>query len=60
MNDEKTCEWNEDLDGVWFSNCAQSFYFDTSGPFENGFKFCPFCGLKMSIVRFKEVECDAS
>lgn len=41
------CEWIVDDDGeytVWESACGKSFEFETDGPYENDFKFCPYCG----------------
>ena len=36
-----TCLWVPDEDGVWTSECNNKFFFETDGPHENGFKFCP-------------------
>jgi len=39
-----TCGWTEDDAGVWQSACENSFEFNTAGPVENGFEYCPYCG----------------
>lgn len=41
---ETTCFWKPDEDGVFHTDCGKSFFFDTAGPRENGFQFCPYCG----------------
>ena len=45
-----TCLWVPDEDGVWTSECNNKFFFDTDGPHENGFKFCPYCGKPLEAV----------
>ena len=42
------CQWTEDADGVWESACGEMFIFETDGPRENGFLFCPYCGRKLT------------
>lgn len=55
--DEETCKWTEDEDGVWHTDCGNSFEFSAHGPEENGIKFCMYCGRKVtSYVRC--VNCD--
>ena len=41
------CQWTEDADGVWETACGEMFLFETDGPLENGFLFCPYCGRKL-------------
>lgn len=38
------CRWASDEDGTWFSGCGEAFVFESQGPRENGFRFCPYCG----------------
>ena len=45
-----TCLWVPDKDGIWTSECNHKFFFDTDGPHENGFKFCPYCGKPLEAV----------
>lgn len=48
----KKCEWKEvDSGDYWDTSCDQSFCFEVDGPKENGFKFCPYCGLKLKAVK---------
>lgn len=45
----KQCEWSEEPDeGLWNSDCGNSFLFNDDGPIANGFKFCPYCGLALA------------
>lgn len=46
----RCCAWVVDDDGLWRSSCENVFFFDTDGPHENGFKFCPYCGKGMDAV----------
>lgn len=39
-----TCEWEEDMDSVWETECGKMFQFIAATPAENEFEFCPFCG----------------
>lgn len=47
---DKSCVWEIDQDDsgeFWKPGCDDSgvkdFYFSDGGPFENNFKFCPYC-----------------
>ena len=44
MNEQKTCTWIPDGDGVYEAECGEGFVFECDGPKENHFKFCCFCG----------------
>ena len=47
------CEWTEDDDGDWTTDCGQMFAFLTEhGPAENGMKFCCYCGKPLVDVRY--------
>jgi hypothetical protein len=39
------CGWYEDSDHFWGTSCGSAFEFNEGGPDENGFTFCPYCGL---------------
>lgn len=45
------CNWTEDEDGYWFSDCKHCFDFTLDGPIGNVFKFCPYCGEKLTEVK---------
>ena len=44
MTDFDACEWKQDDDGVYNTDCDHRFEFTAEGPRENGFLFCPYCG----------------
>lgn len=47
MND--TCEWSfDEYSGCWDTSCEQSFYLDDGTPEENSFRFCPYCGSRLT------------
>ena len=43
-----TCTWTQNEDGVYETNCDNMFVFNDGGPVENGFCYCPYCGLELS------------
>ena len=48
------CEWREDDDGNWWTECDRAFTFYVSGPHGNGFGFCPYCGKPIAAKVFSE------
>lgn len=46
------CLWAEDEGGVYTTACDHAFEFIDAGPRENGFGFCPYCGLKLEEVKY--------
>ena len=46
---DDSCHWQEDADGIWQTDCGNAFEFTADGPTENEFRFCPYCGGKISI-----------
>ena len=56
MND-KTCEWIENDDGVWVTECDELFEFTDGGPKENWFNFCPYCGNKLNPNQYNDENC---
>lgn len=45
---DDSCQWKEDGDGIWNTGCGHLFEFTADGPTENNFRFCPYCGGKIS------------
>ena len=41
------CIWTQNEDGVYETNCDNMFVFNDGGPVENGFRYCPYCGLEL-------------
>ena len=45
------CKWREnESDMCWDSDCSEKFVFNSDGPKENGFEFCPYCGRVIEQV----------
>ena len=46
------CLWTPqdgEADDYWDTACSNSFMFDSDGPSDNRFVFCPFCGRPIKI-----------
>jgi hypothetical protein len=48
------CGWTEDADGIWESDCGESWQFTDGGPHENNCAFCHKCGKSLDIVAYVE------
>ncbi len=48
------CNWAEDEDGNWFTDCGDGFTFIDGTPDENHMKFCCYCGKPLTVSRYKE------
>ena len=44
------CIWSTDSDGIWLGDCGVTWQFFDDGPDENGLKYCPSCGKKISVI----------
>ena len=46
VNDVSECKWSQDEDGIFHTNCGNSFIFSEPDftPENNGFKNCCYCG----------------
>lgn len=38
------CNWTEDADGNWDTECGEKFCFISGGPRTNNMQFCCYCG----------------
>lgn len=38
------CKWEEDIDGVWWTECGDAFFLEVGYPKENHYNYCPSCG----------------
>lgn len=48
------CTWTYDQDdegAFWETACGEGFCFAESGPEENGFRFCCYCGGELKPIR---------
>lgn len=65
----ESCEWEVDRNeefSIWNTACGNTFQFETGGPIENGFAYCPYCGCALtqraadaSPAGFEDEEFDA-
>jgi len=46
------CDWQQEEDGQWETDCRKIFEFTVGGPSDNGFKFCPYCGKLLTWTPF--------
>lgn len=47
------CNWKQDEDGVWETECGESFELNEGSPHDNGFRFCMYCGMPL-VEKFFE------
>jgi hypothetical protein len=47
----ETCNWIEDDDGVWGTECGNFFDLGDGTPHENGMHWCPYCGLSLQETK---------
>lgn len=47
----ENCEWHleDDEAGAWESACGELWCFEDGDPEDNGMKFCPFCGKRLTM-----------
>lgn len=49
------CTWRVDAGGVWNTDgCGNTFASDDTGPLDENFLFCPFCGDPLRIKRVRD------
>lgn len=49
------CEWREDADGIWWSECGHGFMFSDAGlPSDHEFKFCAYCSRPLAEAEYTE------
>ena len=39
-----SCVWQQDADGNWNTSCDNLHVFINGTPFQNNYRFCPYCG----------------
>lgn len=44
------CTWSSDSEGLWLGGCGVTWVLFDNGPNENGLKYCPSCGKKVSVI----------
>lgn len=48
-----TCDWKEDEEGNWHTDCDNIFVLTNGGPQANGMEFCCYCGERLKEVLFE-------
>ena len=56
MNNKTTCNWSEDEDGYWETECGDMHCFLDGGPTENKYQFCPYCRGEIIENKFTQTE----
>jgi len=54
----ETCNWVQDWDGNWETQCTRTFCFDGGDPEEHGYNFCPTCGKIIILEPYHYLEDD--
>ena len=52
------CDWEENENGYWDSDCGNAFGFTDGSPIYQGFKYCPYCGKLLTETPY--IECEDS
>lgn len=48
------CNWTEDWEGNWNTECGEMFVFIDGGPEENRIRFCCYCGKPIVVQKYVE------
>ena len=48
------CEWKQDKNGVWETDCGNMFEIIDGTPSDNDLKFCPYCGKNLIQIEKNE------
>lgn len=51
-----SCHWHYDDNGCWKGSCGIEWYFEDSGPEDNGVNYCPNCGKPCVVEEDGEAE----
>ncbi len=52
--EQEGCEWAEDSDGIWHTDCGNAFTYDSGTPEENSTKFCQYCGATCAFTHYRD------
>ena len=53
LSGQYVCEWKADEDGIQQTQCGNAFEFCADSAMENGFKFCPYCGNRITGISYE-------
>jgi uncharacterized protein YbaR (Trm112 family) len=48
----KPCEWHEDEESIYQTQCRRWFQFTEGDPQDNDFVYCPFCGQPLVVWKY--------
>ena len=48
------CDWTQDWEGHWDTECGERFIFFDGGPDNNDFVYCPYCGDRIMEHPYSE------
>jgi len=48
------CEWRQDIEGIWDTECGGRFEIMEGTPYENQMSYCPYCGKSLREVPYTE------
>ena len=51
-----TCIWEQDENGNWFTICGEVFVLEEGTPFENGMRYCCYCGKQLKDVPYTRIQ----
>jgi hypothetical protein len=51
-----SCDWEENKDGWWNTDCGNAFEFTHGSPIYNGFRCCPYCGKTLTETPYSDDE----
>ena len=51
-----SCDWEENEDGWWNTDCGNAFEFTDGSPIYNEFKCCPYCGKTLTETPYSEYD----
>ena len=54
MSEIRACEWREDSEGDWETECGQTFILNDGTPRDNLMNFCCYCGHPLVQVEFEQ------
>lgn len=55
---QEICEWIQDSDGNWETDCDDMFVFETGSPADNHMHFCCYCGKKLAQKSYQPESVD--
>ena len=50
----ENCEWKQDENGVWNTECGNMFEVTEGTPHDNQMNYCPYCGKHLDQVEYNE------